>query len=901
MAFEAELDKPLSWSHMMVLRPKKSGCHRTIGLAVGPLRVLSRLRRPLAQKWENEHDAPYFWGCQGKACDRAAWAHSIMVAAAKGRQQSAASLLLDLAKFYEHVEHDHLREEGRKTSSPTRLLACWCVSFEGWRSLEADKCATVPFWAFGTILPGCSGATTAAKLSCWQPFWKQWQRASRPTGSGTWSTTYRGTWRELPRWCRSSLPKREGCWWKASRHAICRFPRANPKSSSMARTSSNMPFCSSWRRSGSTSATRPATWGPICNWEGGGGRSSSRGGWRGLQRERSASGSCARQGHTLASLLSLALMQGCFGFRGFVLHSDTAPIYQSRRGQSHIPAQPRTKRSHNDAGQCPGGGGQKHRPGFPTSSTGHLGLGDGSLGRYSRPRHHAGCAARLPGQAQPSQGRGAAPRTQRPPLCSRSCGWAGARNLRGTSRPTTAPRSISWQWRPKRWATGWTRHPLCGPTAPHTGTTPRARFSGKPSGHSLFQASLVTLASERAGQAGFARHKDPGEACAAQGLGRRPLPALQRRTRRHVPPLLRMSGLAGRARHARLTGGALWVHNTGNSLHMAFFLTLAPFCQLVSLNASASSCGTTGPQTGFWRGTFSRTALRRAAVRCDELAGLWWRSTTWGTSRLQRMEQSRATFCQGSPLEMAKIMQRPWESSSHRIRSRSVSTAKAPSQQSMGQSTKPWEPRAPAHTSGTGVCFPTTRPGRSRSRVMRQSATRRRGELPTCAKGETTLQTPSPKKEQTHTQACLSGCQNRRCLCLPGQASGTVGGRGPRLAQVQGVERHQGCCATSTGTAATSETQAKAAKGDCSTNVGPGVRLAFTTVPSRFSQDSHLDPRTSRGHSLQLGRVFDAGGRASDHAIIFCAKCGAVYWEHADALRRRCSEFPGAERRSCAN
>ena len=35
---------------------------------------------------------------------------------------------------------------------------------EGWRFLEADKCATFPFWAFGTILPGCSGAITAAKL-----------------------------------------------------------------------------------------------------------------------------------------------------------------------------------------------------------------------------------------------------------------------------------------------------------------------------------------------------------------------------------------------------------------------------------------------------------------------------------------------------------------------------------------------------------------------------------------------------------------------------------------------------------------------------------------------------------------------------------------------------------------
>ena len=72
MEFETKLVRPLCWAYMMVLRPKPSGGHRTIGLTVAPLRVLSRSRRPLAQKWENEHDAAYFWGCQGKAREGAA-------------------------------------------------------------------------------------------------------------------------------------------------------------------------------------------------------------------------------------------------------------------------------------------------------------------------------------------------------------------------------------------------------------------------------------------------------------------------------------------------------------------------------------------------------------------------------------------------------------------------------------------------------------------------------------------------------------------------------------------------------------------------------------------------------------------------------------------------------------
>ena len=117
-----------------------------------------------------------------------------------------------------------------------------------------------------------------------------------------------------------------------------------------------------------------------------------------------------------------------------------------------------------------------------------------------------------------------------------------------------------------------------------------------------------------------------------------------------------------------------------------------------------------------------------------------------------------------------------------------------------------------------------------------------------------------------------------------------MGGRGARFAHFQGVERHQGCPAKSEDTASTGEDQAKAGEGERGASFRSGLSLV---VPTRLSKDSHLDFRTFRGYSLQMGRVFDAGGRALDNATIFCAKCGAVYWERADALCRQCSEFPG--------
>ena len=240
VAFEAKLVKRLCWAHMMVLRPKPSGSHNTLGLTVSPLRVLSRLRRPLAQKWENDHDAAYFWGCQGKACDRAAWVRSIVVAAAKGRQQSAASLSLDLAKFNEHVGHDHFPgRRGDTTSFPRRLLASWRDSYEGWRFLEADKCATFPFLGLrdhssqAAVAPPRQPrlmlATLLETVASRLPAYKLWNV----------STTFRGTLPGPPGRFRSSLPKRPGSWWRASRRGTCRFLRASPKFSSTARASSS--------------------------------------------------------------------------------------------------------------------------------------------------------------------------------------------------------------------------------------------------------------------------------------------------------------------------------------------------------------------------------------------------------------------------------------------------------------------------------------------------------------------------------------------------------------------------------------------------------------------------------------------------------------------------------------
>ena len=80
--------------------------------AKGRSRTRPRLGRCCSStSWRCGCRCEYWRGYQGLTCDRAAWANSVLPAVANGRDQSAASLLLDWATSDEHVEHDHFWDQ----------------------------------------------------------------------------------------------------------------------------------------------------------------------------------------------------------------------------------------------------------------------------------------------------------------------------------------------------------------------------------------------------------------------------------------------------------------------------------------------------------------------------------------------------------------------------------------------------------------------------------------------------------------------------------------------------------------------------------------------------------------------------------------------------------------------
>ena len=304
---------------------------------------------------------------------------------------------------------------GKKGAKPGFPHDCWLVGAPRTKVggfSRPTSAPLFPFWAFGTILPGCSGATTAAKLmlatlletvATRLPTYRLWNVVDDISGhvAGTPKMVQVLTAeaagllveglqaRDLPlSKGKSKVPHRWSGQAQAWPFAAVGGPRDRPVR------------CGTQRGE------------PTCIWAAGDGRSSSRAGWRGQRRERSASGSYARQGHTLASSPSLALMQGCFGVPRFwaSLRHSSNPSESTRPKPHTFSAEFKTQLQR--CLQMPRQRGAKTSTRLFDTIDWSFWLGRREFGRAlqtstpCRPR----CAAPWPGSVV-SSGRGAAPRT----------------------------------------------------------------------------------------------------------------------------------------------------------------------------------------------------------------------------------------------------------------------------------------------------------------------------------------------------------------------------------------------------------------------------------------------------------------------------------------------------------
>ncbi len=150
----------------MPLISKPQGGHRAIGMIAALLRVWARARRPLAEKWEENHRRGYWSADRGNSPLDTIWRQEARqeAAAASGRQ--AAALLNDLDSFYETVDRDLLLRRARATGFPEPIVRVCLALYACPRMLTLDGALSREVHPARGIIAGDAMATTLVKVYC---------------------------------------------------------------------------------------------------------------------------------------------------------------------------------------------------------------------------------------------------------------------------------------------------------------------------------------------------------------------------------------------------------------------------------------------------------------------------------------------------------------------------------------------------------------------------------------------------------------------------------------------------------------------------------------------------------------------------------------------------------------
>ncbi len=159
-----------SWPQQITLvampaLPKPDGGYRFIGIFAASYRVWARARRPIADRWEVEHDRPFFAAGANRSAVDAVWRQSLRAEAATAETgATAAAILTDLEKFFEHVNHDLLLERAAKHGLPVPLVRLAFAAHSGPRMIRLRDFVAEEVYADRGIIAGCSLATTLTRV-----------------------------------------------------------------------------------------------------------------------------------------------------------------------------------------------------------------------------------------------------------------------------------------------------------------------------------------------------------------------------------------------------------------------------------------------------------------------------------------------------------------------------------------------------------------------------------------------------------------------------------------------------------------------------------------------------------------------------------------------------------------
>ena len=129
-------------------------------------RLYGRIRLPIVQAWELEHDLDAFSCGPGKAAADTIWRQSIEAETAVALNGAAAAALLDMEKFYEMFNRTKLWLRGRQFGFNLTILRIALVAYSHARLVTLNGLAAESVWAMKGIIAGCSFARAIVRLYC---------------------------------------------------------------------------------------------------------------------------------------------------------------------------------------------------------------------------------------------------------------------------------------------------------------------------------------------------------------------------------------------------------------------------------------------------------------------------------------------------------------------------------------------------------------------------------------------------------------------------------------------------------------------------------------------------------------------------------------------------------------
>ena len=122
---------------------KPGGGTRPIGLFTSMYRLWAKARQPIAAKWADADDRPYFAAGKHRSTIDAVWRHSVRSQLTVAKGEHVAALAWGMRKFYETIDHAKLRARAIAQGFPAALIdvalnACRMARTLTYEGLPAD-------------------------------------------------------------------------------------------------------------------------------------------------------------------------------------------------------------------------------------------------------------------------------------------------------------------------------------------------------------------------------------------------------------------------------------------------------------------------------------------------------------------------------------------------------------------------------------------------------------------------------------------------------------------------------------------------------------------------------------------------------------------------------------------